>query len=356
MILNELPEEILIYIIKFTRNKELKNLALVDKLFFQLTKHNDLMEIIIDTNKDFSRIAYKLKLINHCYKIRRFTDNAVFCKFYLHNYNQLFSNNITQMSLTSCSCSFGKNEIIQLLESNKNITHLTLDIGFNIMDVLYFDIISELKKITHLSLSNSDIVDFTLKESIEKLPRLISLKIIHFPNLYLFDIYIPTLIEISLNRCEYIDSEFLGLFLNKHRQLKKIDFSHMNNNITVSVAIAKWTKNITYLNFSYPDGSVNDLDMALICSHCKELIYIDLSCTFISEKTASVIAIGCKKLKTLLVPYTGMNNNGVITLLKHIPRLHFLDVRFTLVTKDVLKTLKIYPDLSYRIDKMLLYY
>lgn len=354
MILNELPKEILLHIIKFIENKELKNLALVNKLFFELTKHNDLIEIIVNTKKDFIRLPSKLSLIKHCFKIKRFIDKSVFCKFYLHPYNQLFYNNITEMNLTSCSCSFGKNEIIKLLENNKYITCLELDMSFNLMDILYFEIISTLKKLTHLSLENSSIVDFTLKDNLEKLPRLKSLKLVNFPNLYFFNIFIPNLSEISINRCDNIDSEFLNIFLNKHSYIKKIDFSHMNNNIKVSVAIAKWSKYITYLNLSYPNASINDLDMALICSHCHQLRYINLSCTFITVKTGYSIAIGCKKLKTLLVTYSGMNNNGVINILKHIPRLDFIDVRFTLVNKDILKVFKLYPNLSYRIDKKLL--
>lgn len=355
MILNELPEEILLHIIKFVQNKELKSLALVNKLFFRLSKHNDLIQIIINSNKDFAMVPSKLALIDHCFKIKKLVDNGVFCKFYLNPYKQLFSNNITHLSLTSCSCSFGKNEIIHLLENNKNINHLELDMGFNIMDVSYFDNISKLKKITYLLLENSSITDFTLKDKLEKLTQLKSLKLVNFPNLYLFNIYIPSLSEISINRCENIDSEFLGLFLNKHPKLTKIDFSHMNNKIATSMAISKWCKNITHLNLSYPDSIIDDLDMALICSHCKELTFVNLICTSITEKTAYTLSIGCKKLKILMVSYTEMNNNGVITILKHIPHLEFLNINHTLVTKDILKIIKHYPKLYYKINKSLLF-
>lgn len=354
MLLNELPEEILLYIIGFINNKGIKNLALVNKLFFELTKYNDLMEVNFHQSNEFTKLPHLLTFMRHCHKIKRFIDTAPFCKFYLHEYKELFSNNITHMTLTSCSCSFGKNEIILLLENNKNITNLNLDIGFNIVEYEYFKIISKLKKLTHLKLSNSNVVDFTLKDNVEKLKKLESLSLCYFPNLFLINIFIPTLREISINRCEYIDSEFLNIFLKNHRFLKKIDFSNMNNSINVSVSIAKWCKNITHLNLSYPDRNIYDLDMALICSHCSELVYINLSCTSIGEKTGLYISVGCKKLKTLIVPYSGMNDYGIITILKFIPLLDFLDIRFTLVTKKILKIIKNYPNLSYRVDNRLL--
>ena len=265
----DLPQELLIYILKFLNNRSVKRLALVNTYFFELTKENSLMEINIFENKDFAKLPSNLSFIKHCRKITTLIDINPICKFYLQGYQKLYYNSIKKLIVTSCSCGLGRSEVIQLLESNKNMTDLSLKINFNLLELNYFDTIIDLKRLKYLSLSNSNISDMGLKDCLEQLPHLEGLKIIHFPNLYLFNLYIPTLKEISINRCNNIDNEFLGIFIKSHPLLEKIDFSNMSIGISSSLLLARYAKKITHLNLSYSDNIINDLDLALICSYFK---------------------------------------------------------------------------------------
>lgn len=332
MLLNDLPEEILIHIIKFLNNKNLKNLALVNKLFFELTKENICLEINFNDNKGFSKILQTLSLINHCHKIKNLIDKGPFCKFYLHKYKQLFSDNLVAMTLTSCNCFFGKNEITLLIDQNKSTKYLNLNMNFNQLESEYYLSISNLKKLKILKINNSNASDFEFKNCVEKF-KLIELKTEDFPNLYLFNILIPTLTKISINRCCKIDLDFLAYFFSKHCNLKYIDLNNMPYNINISIAIAKHCKNITHLNLSYPDGKINDLDLQLITRSCKKLEYININCTFVGEKTALNISNNCLNLKTLLAAYTGITNNGLYSLIR-LKKLKLLDLRKTLITYE----------------------
>lgn len=341
----ELSDDILFYLLTFLNNTQLKNLALVNKFCFELTKENKNIEI--KNNKNYN-------LINHCNKIINFTDVSIDCKYYIRNYAKLFKNNLKIVKISSCICLTSRNEIVQLINSNKHITHLTLNINFYLLEADYYKSITELKKLEYLKIIDSNISDMQLKKHLESIKTLKSLHLIHFPNLFLFNLFLPNLNEISIIRCNNIDYEFLSSFIKIHPKIINMDLSNMPIDIHTSLTIARHAKQLRFLNLSYSDNIVNDLDLALICSHCRNLIYLDLSCTFITNKSMYNLAVGCLNLKTLIIPYTGVGNDGIRFLLKYIKTIIFLDLRHTLITKELITDFKNYKHLNYKVDSKLI--
>lgn len=345
----DLVDDLLIYLLRFLDNKSVKNLALTNKFFFEITKKNKIIEIFSKGSN-----VKGLSFINHCDKITSLYDNSLDCKFYLKNYNKLFINNLKKINISSCVCMLGRSEISQLLENNSSLTHLTININFYGMEINYYENISQLKKLEYLSITDSALTDMQLKQYIEKIKTIKSLHLINFPNIYLFNLFLPNLKQISIIRCNNIDYEFLTLFIKTHPHIYNLDLSNMSINIQTSLIIAKHAKQLTHLNLSYSDNVINDLDLAVICSHCENLIYLNLCCTFITDKSMISLGIGCLKLKTLIISYTGVSNIGVRNLLSKIKNLRFIDLTHTLITREIINYLKEYPFLVYKVEHKLI--
>lgn len=317
--LENIPNELLIYVIQLLPLKNIITLSKVNKLFFKLTKENKKWKFDNNIN-DFS-------FINHCNKIEHFEDFSLNYKYYIFDYLKLNKNNLKTIHIRI-------NNIYDLffIKNNKDLKNLKIKYSLNLESDCLLELFDHLKYLKNISIDNTNVDDkiidkinnYKLKTlSLEACINIKKISKINQPNLKKIEI-----INYNKNNTE----EIIEL-IKKQKKLEELNLSFCNTNIFTVSIISDNSSNLTKLNLSYSYGFIDDLSAYMISNNCIKLRDLYLNNSVITNHGIFFITRGCKLLKNLGIAGTLIKDYSLIEISNYLPNLEKLETEFNDITR-----------------------
>lgn len=323
-----LPDELWVKIINLLYIKDAISTAMVNKRFFNLTKHyNTIRYQKLDTISNLD-IVKTDTFIKHLYRVKYFEDLNLGCKMHLYEYRNKLSN---LEGLGTRCCASNTIGVFNNFLFNPNLKYLYLDSYIFITIDKYFDdffdtILAPMNKLRELNLRNSIIKDNQLEIMMN-----LNLENLHITNCQMISdlSYIPKNIKgITISRNNILTSETLLNFFKTHPCLNEIKLSLIKININIILEISKYREKLTLLEISYPNGVFNNLSLFIIANNCHNLSELNLNNTEIDDEAIQCLIKNCPKITKLSVGSTDITDISLMRISVYYPRIKYLDVHY----------------------------
>lgn len=322
-----LPIEIWLKIIYFSKLKDVIKLAQVNKFFFYLTKQNN--HFFLNYQEGFNTLNYfkYISFIKHCENLKYFEDFSLGFKYYISDNNQLFKNKLKTINIRITD----KYEL-NFIKANRDLKNIKLKCSHNLNNYYIFSLFDKLDKLTNIFIDNSLISDGIL--SIFNKYKLKHLAFENCINLLNFDILIHNnLKSFKIINHQYNNSNYLQQFLKKQKKLEELTLSLINCNYMLADTISNIGKNLKILDLSYPQGLLDDFCVYRISNNCHNLVELNLNGSDITDNAIYFLTRNCPKITKLSIAGTFIRDISLVFIAMYSPQLKYLYAEFNRITR-----------------------